>query len=116
MATATTLNINKQPNAVEAGAIYSIQSSTDLSQWLSQGQASSTITSLLDNSETLSVRLETNTANARFYRYGAVLPVAASPAASPALRSVPVSEELPASPETYSDCGIHGCGCVTVKE
>jgi Metallo-peptidase family M12B Reprolysin-like len=62
-----TLDVRKQPNALEAGVTYSIQSSTNLTQWLDQGQVGSTVTSLLNDSETLRVRLETSTSPSRFY-------------------------------------------------
>jgi hypothetical protein len=111
-----TLDVRKQPNALEAGVTYAVQSSTDFTQWLNQGQVGSTVTSLLDDSETLRVRLETSTSASRFYRYAVESPTAAL-GAPLALRAATVSDaEIPAGPLRYSDCNIHGCGCVSVTE
>jgi hypothetical protein len=114
--TAVTVNVRKQPNALEAGVVYAVQSSTNLTQWLNQGQTGSSITTLSDSSETLSVRLEPSTAAARYYRYSASRPTAALLSAPPLLKSAAVVEELPAAPHRYSDCHLHGCGCVTLEE
>jgi Metallo-peptidase family M12B Reprolysin-like len=113
---AVTVAIRKQPNALEAGVVYSVQSSTNLNQWLSQGQTGSTITSLQNDSETLRVRLETSTAAPRFYRYAVNLPTSVAVATTASLSRVAaaasvVEPELPAGPRRLSDCGIHGCGC-----
>jgi hypothetical protein len=111
-----TLDVRKQPNALEAGVTYAVQSSTDLKQWLSQGQVGSTVTSLLNDPETLRVRLEPSTSASRFYRYTVSSPAAALSAPLPPGDATAIDAELPAGPVKYSDCNIHGCGCLSVTK
>jgi hypothetical protein len=111
-----TLDVRKQPNALEAGVTYAVQSSTNLGQWLSQGQVGSAVTSLLNDSETLRVRLEASTSASRFYRYAVSSPAAALSAPLVLGASTAIDAEIPAGPMKYSDCNIHGCGCLSVTK
>ncbi len=111
----TTFTTFKNPLALDAGYIYRVQNSTNLTQWFSQNQTGGSVTTSIDDAERIQATLVRNATLPRnFYRFGASTTAAGSitlPSSSALIASTTPENESPDTEvRVISSCGVTGCG------